>query len=278
MEATSEVQSTAPTDKQITALSVLEQCLNEGWTRSEDLAAICGKYDWSDRSSNLGIGPPIRFYDDLPEIAQASGLIAKWLDIARHAWDVVKHSVRRTQPVTEPIPAACYTEAAIELIERMQKMASSISEDVADPLGGWETWNATVFRWESQCDWLLTNEAARQLKALYRIELTECVRALTGLEHSAKVFTESIPKILSDNSSIRRCVKPKMIQKRLFCGRNMAHLKREWGKPAVPHKGRRAAWYDLDLIRPILEKQFPDAQSSKWNNLEADAVEMEVGK
>lgn len=39
--------------------------------------------------------------------------------------------------------------------------------------------------------------------------------------------------------------------------KSMGRYTKEWGTPAVPHSGRRAAQYKLEAIRPVLERQFP---------------------
>ena len=74
----------------------------------------------------------------------------------------------------------------------------------------------------------------------------------------------------------RLCVTPNMVRKRLFAGKNMKALKAKWGEPAIPHRGKRPAWFELENIRSTLAIQFPHAKTEHWESLERDAVSKEI--
>lgn len=54
--------------------------------------------------------------------------------------------------------------------------------------------------------------------------------------------------------------------------RSMTRYVRDWGNPVVKHSGQRPAKYDLAMIRPMLETQFPDANAADWNRLDMAAT------
>lgn len=54
----------------------------------------------------------------------------------------------------------------------------------------------------------------------------------------------------------------------LFIPKNkIPNLQKEWGDPYVRSAGSRPAYYLLDDVRPIIEKQLPETKESHWANL-----------
>ena len=55
--------------------------------------------------------------------------------------------------------------------------------------------------------------------------------------------------------------------------RSMTKYLRDWGTPVVTHRGRRPAKYDLAMIQPKLETQFPNTNDDAWMLLETNATQ-----
>lgn len=83
----------------------------------------------------------------------------------------------------------------------------------------------------------------------------------------------------SSPTSIRKLVTIQQVAKRLFHigASSMTPYVREWGDPVIQHSGRVLAKYDLEVIRPTLERQLKKRKQvvtdNEWKALEADATE-----